>query len=204
MLLQSFIKLLVHFDPSLELILPYDASNYGIEAVLAHRLPDGSEKPIGFTSRTLTETKKKYFQLEKEGLACIFRIKKFHSYLFGHPFTIYKDNLLLKLLFCEKQAVHAQAARRIQRWTLTFAIYKYKILFCPTHKHSNADVLSRLPSPTTSMEEPVPIQLILLMEAMEKCQLLERVSRIGHRKIQPYLASTSTYKMADQTSFQKS
>ena len=142
--------------------------------------------------------------MEKEGLACIFGIKKFHSYLFGHPFTIYTDNLPLKSLFCEKQAVPAQAAGRIQRWTLTFANYEYKILFCPTHKHSNADALSRLPSPTTSMEEPVPTELILLMEAMEKCQLLERVSRIGHRMIQPYLGSTSTYKMADQTSVHKS
>ena len=85
-------KLLVHFDPSLELILACDASNYGIGAVLALRLPDRSEKPIGFASRTLSETEKRYSQLEKEGLACIFGIKKFHSYLFGHPFTIYTDN----------------------------------------------------------------------------------------------------------------
>ena len=82
-------KLLVHFDPSLELILVCDASNYGIGAVLAHHLPDGLENPIGFSSHTLTESEKKYSQLEKEGLVCIFGIKNvsfisiwtFHYYL---------------------------------------------------------------------------------------------------------------------------
>ena len=51
-------KLLVHFDPSLELILVCDASNYGIGAVLAHLLPDGLENPIGFSSHTLTESER--------------------------------------------------------------------------------------------------------------------------------------------------
>ena len=59
-------NLLLHFDPSLELILACDASNYGIGAVLAHRLPNGAEKPIGFASRTLTETEKRYSQLKKK------------------------------------------------------------------------------------------------------------------------------------------
>ena len=45
-------NLLVHFDPSLPLILSCDASIYAIGAVLAHRMTDGSEKPIGYVSRT--------------------------------------------------------------------------------------------------------------------------------------------------------
>ena len=74
----------------------------------------------------------------------------------------------MKSLFCEKRSVPPQAAGRIQRWALILANYEYKILFRPTHTHSNADALSRLPSPTVSLEEPVPTELILLMEAMEK------------------------------------
>ena len=66
MLLQSFVKLLVHFDPSLELILACDASNYGIGDVLAHCLPDGAEKPIGFISHTLTETEKSIFNWKRK------------------------------------------------------------------------------------------------------------------------------------------
>ena len=48
--------MLVHFDPELPIVLACDASSYGIGAVLAHKLSDGSEKPIGFASRTLSAT----------------------------------------------------------------------------------------------------------------------------------------------------
>ena len=80
-------KFLAHFDDSLELILACDASAYGIGAVLSHKMPDGSEKPIGYASRTLAKAERNYSQLE-EGLACIFGIKKFHSYLYGHSFQL--------------------------------------------------------------------------------------------------------------------
>ena len=61
-------KLLVHFNPNLELTLACDASLYGIGVMLAHTYPDGTEKPIGYASRTLTPPERNYSQLEREGL----------------------------------------------------------------------------------------------------------------------------------------
>ena len=51
-------KVLVHFDPSQELVLSCDASSYGIGVVLSHRQSDGSDRPIGFVSRTLSVAEK--------------------------------------------------------------------------------------------------------------------------------------------------
>ena len=102
--------LLVHFNPELELTLACDASAYGIGAVLSHKMPDGSEKPIGFASRSLSETEKKYPQIEKEGLACVFGVKKFHPYLYGHHFNLITDHKPLLTLFNESRAVPPQAS----------------------------------------------------------------------------------------------
>ena len=75
--------ILVHYHLRLPIKIARDASAYGLGAVLSHVMKNGSERPVAFASRTLTASERNYAQVEKEALALIFAVKKFHIYLYG-------------------------------------------------------------------------------------------------------------------------
>ena len=158
--------LLVHFNPAKDLILACDASPYGIGAVLSHRMADGSDKPIAFASRSLATAEKKYSHLDKEALAIVFGMKKFHHYLYGRRFTILSDHKPLKHLFDYSRPIPAMASAWIQRWALTLSAYQYDIAYKPGSTHANADGFSRLPLPEIPESIPLPGETILLMESL--------------------------------------
>ena len=114
--------LLVHYDPTKPLLLSCDASQYGVGAVLS-QLCNGDEKPVAYASRTLTNAERNYSQLEKEGLALIFGVKKFHVYIFGRKFTLFTNHKPLQSLLNESKPIPSMASARIQRWALTLASY---------------------------------------------------------------------------------
>jgi hypothetical protein len=86
--------MLTHFDPQLPIRLAADASSYGVGAVVSHILPDGSERPIAFASRSLSSSEKNYAQIEREALSLVFGVKKYHQYLYGSLFSLLIINLL--------------------------------------------------------------------------------------------------------------
>ena len=61
-------NLLIHIGSEKELILAYDASPYGIGAVLSHCMSGGLEKAIAVASCSLAPVEHKYSQIKKEGL----------------------------------------------------------------------------------------------------------------------------------------
>ena len=117
---------LVHYDDRRPLRLACDASSYGLGAVLSHVFTD-EERPIAFASRTLNKAERNYSQIEKEALALIFGVKRFHKYLFGRRFTLVTDHKPLLSILGATSEVPSMAAARMQRWGIFLSAYQYDV-----------------------------------------------------------------------------
>ena len=144
---------LTHFYPDLPLHVASYASPYGLGAVLSHSMPDGTERPIAFASRTLNTAEQNYSQIDKEALGIVWSLKKFHTYLYGRRFTLITDHQPLTAIFSPVKNLPSMTAARLQRYAL-LAGYQYDMVYRKTSDHGNANGLSRLPinSPATEAD----------------------------------------------------
>ena len=104
---------LMHYNLALPIRLAAEASAYGIGAVIAHVLPDRSEWPVAFASRTLSASERNYAQVEREALSLISGVKHFHYYLYGCHFILVTDRKPLTAILGPKQAIPPLAAARL-------------------------------------------------------------------------------------------
>ena len=79
------------YDPAAETKVSADASSYGLGAVLLQKF-ETTWKPIAFASRSMTETERRYAQIEKEGLATAWACEKFADYILGKRIRIETDH----------------------------------------------------------------------------------------------------------------
>ena len=97
-------------------------------------------------------------------MLCVFGIKRFYSYLFGHPFTLITDHKLLLGLLNDQKSPSPHASARIRRWSLCMSMFEYTLKFRNTTAHANADALSRLPLPVEPAISQLPPELVLLAD----------------------------------------
>eukprot|EP00117_Sycon_ciliatum_P041979 scpid19977/ scgid1158/ Retrotransposable element Tf2 155 kDa protein type 1 len=185
-------QVLTHYDPTLPVRLASDASPYGVGAVLSHILPSGEERPIAYASRKLSKAEQAYSQIDREALAIVWSVKRFHNYLYGRHFELLTDHQPLVSIFHPRKGLPAMTVARLQRYAMFLAGHDYTIMYRQTDKHCNADGLSRLPvgnppAPDTAEEavnmfymdqcEPLPVTAEQIKEATASDPLLREVHR---------------------------
>ena len=146
-------RVLMPFTPEYEVILATDASPYGLSAVLSHKLPDGSERPVLFISRSLTKAEKNYSQLDREATAIYWAFKKLFHYLYGRKFTLVVDNKPLTTIFNPSKQLPVLSATRMIRYAQFLSGFDYIIQYKKSSEHQNADYFSRNPLKLDKKEE---------------------------------------------------
>ena len=138
-----------YYNPSKELTLENDASDYGLGSAL---LQEG--KPVAFASRSLSPSERNYAQLEKEMLAVVFGLEKFHHYSYGKNLTVITDH---KPLVAIARKPLSKAPKRLQSLLLRTQVYNFDLIYRPGKELHLSDALSRAPLPDTVTEERVMV-----------------------------------------------
>ena len=78
-----------------------DAYSHRLEAVLL-LLHNGEWKSVAFTSRSLSDTERRYAQIEREALALTWACEKYSEYVLGKEIELETDHISLVLLLGKK------------------------------------------------------------------------------------------------------
>ena len=120
-------------------ILDTDASNHGIGAVLS-QVQDGVERPIAYSSRTLSKSERNYCTTRRELLAIVEFTKLHRHYLQGSQFLVRTDHAPLRSILATKDP-----EGQLARWISFLSTLKFNIEYREGKRHNNADALSRRP-----------------------------------------------------------
>ena len=77
-----------YFDVSKPVTVSCDASQSGLGSVLLQ-----DNKPAAYASRSMTDAETRYAQIEKELLAVLFGMERFHQYSYEREVTVECDHL---------------------------------------------------------------------------------------------------------------
>ena len=147
---------LPYFNPKSPTILQTDASKKGLGAVLLQ-----NSTPVMFASRALTRAEKNYQNLERECLATIWGMEKFHYFLYGKQFNLETDQKPLVAIY-KKHMV--EISPRIQRLVVrSFPYQPFDVQYRKGTEIPLADALSRV-TPLPTEEDGIQLPIIAVNE----------------------------------------
>ena len=123
-----------YFDPSLPVTIQVNASQVGLGAALLQ-----NNKPVAFTSKTLTNAECRYINIEREMLAVVFGAERFHTYIYGQSFMIESDHKPLESISRKNLA---DMPAWLQCMMLHLQGYDLTICYCPGMEMVIPDTLS--------------------------------------------------------------
>ena len=94
--------------------------------------------PVCYASKKLSSAERNYSTIEKECLAVVWGIKRFHLYLYGVPFVLQTDHEPLKYMNSAKFA-----NGRLIRWAMFLQSYTFRVEAIKGSENVGADYLSR-------------------------------------------------------------
>ena len=135
---------LAYFDINKNTILTTDASDYRAGEVLSQEDKDGMRRMIGAASLLFTETEKRYATIEKEALAVVCGLEKFHYHICGAPILVETDHKPLISLLGNKEIENVPII--IQRYRIGLMKYAVEMKHISGKDNISADALSRYPN----------------------------------------------------------
>ena len=136
---------LQYFDHTKPVIIQVDASSRGLGATLLQ-----DKGPIEYRSKLLTEAESCYSNIEREMLAIVHDLEKFHYYVYERGVTVETDHKPLQAIFKEHLAT---APPRIAKVMLGVQKYDAEIKYIQGKNILLADALSRIsPCPGDTIE----------------------------------------------------
>lgn len=128
--------ILANFDLKKKIEIQTDASQSGLGSCL---MQEG--KPIYYASRALTDSERNFNQIEKEMLAVVYSVSKFHHFIYGQKVTIFTDHKPLVNII-NKEILKIPSSR-LQRMRIKLLKYDIKLIYLPGDKMHIADLFSR-------------------------------------------------------------
>lgn len=153
---------------------------------------DGNEyRIICYASKSLSNQERRYAKTEKEALALVWAVEKFHMYLYGIAFELITDHRPLEVLF----GPNSRPCARIERWVLRMQSYSYKVIYQPGKSIIARYPLSRMcvgkEAEAESFDEaseiyvqnvadsacPIAIPMAMIMDESEKDEEIKSVGK---------------------------